>query len=61
MRGTETQLAALKDSGIRAVADMTEYKDTSGTVMPSVKIYTDGIDGVGAVGSYKITVTLTKG
>jgi YbbR domain-containing protein len=61
MRGTEAALAALNDDDIKAVADMTEYKDMTGTVMPYVKISAGGQSSVGAVGSYKITVTLSKG
>lgn len=61
MRGTEKALDAVTAENLKAVADMTDYKDTTGSVMPPVKISASGADNIGAVGSYKITVTLTKG
>lgn len=61
MRGTEAALSKLTADKIRAVADLTEYKDTTGTIMPNVKISADGVSGVGAIGDYKITVTISKG
>ena len=61
MRGTEAALNALTAGNIRAVADLSNYSDTTGTVMPTAKIAVDGVSGVGAIGSYKVTVTLSKG
>lgn len=61
MRGTEAALDALTAGNIRAVADLSNYSDTTGTVMPTAKIAVDGVSGVGAIGSYKVTVTLSKG
>lgn len=61
MRGTEEALNAITAENLKAVADMTDYSNTTGTVMPPVKISAVGSDKIGAVGSYKITVTLSKG
>ena len=61
MRGTEAALDTLTAGNIRAVADLSNYSDTTGTVMPTAKIAVDGVSGVGAIGSYKVTVTLSKG
>ena len=61
MRGTQAALDALTPDNIRAVADLSNYSDTTGTVMPTAKIAVDGVSGVGAIGSYKVTVTLSKG
>jgi hypothetical protein len=61
MRGPEEALDAITADNLQAVADMTDYSDTTGSVMPPVKISANNSAAVGAVGSYKITVTLSKG
>ncbi|MCR5088856.1 MAG: hypothetical protein K6C08_05000 [Oscillospiraceae bacterium] len=58
LRGTEEQLASLNAESIRAVADLSDYRDAIGTYMPTVKIYVDGYVDVGAIGTYSITVRL---
>lgn len=60
IRGTEEQLDALNAESIRAVADMTDYKDSSGSYSPQVKVYVDGFIDVGAIGKYTITVNITR-
>ena len=45
-------------ANIRVVADLTEYADASGTIEVPVKVYVDGIEHVGAVGDYTVSVTL---
>jgi len=61
MRGTEAALASIDADMIRAVADLSGYSDATGTVMPDVTIYVEGVSGVGAVGTYKITAEISKG
>ena len=60
IRGKEEQLAELKAESIRAVADLADYKDSTGTYMANARIYVDGFVDVGAIGTYPITVTITK-
>ena len=62
LRGTEEHLDQLSAESIRAVADLSDYKDSVGSFMPQVKIYVDGFVDVGAVGEgreYTINVVLS--
>ena len=49
LRGTPQQLDQLKAESIRAVADLTDYKESTGQFMPNVKIIVDGFTDVGAI------------
>ena len=62
LRGTSEQLDQVKDENIRAVADLTDFKDSTGAYMPAVKIYVDGFTDVGAIGDseYAISVEIRK-
>ena len=60
IRGTEEQLEQIKAENIRAVADLTDIKDSTGSYMPNAKIYVDGVTDVGAVGNYAISVEIRK-
>lgn len=60
LRGTEEQLETLRAESIRAVADLTDYKGSVGTFMPTVKIYVDGYTDVGPIGSYTIPVEIAE-
>ena len=60
IRGTEEQLAKLAAENIRAVADLTDYKESTGPYMVPSKIYVDGFIDVGAVGDYQISVNLQR-
>ena len=60
IRGTEEQLDQIKAESIRAVADLTDFKDSTGAYMPTVKIYVDGVTDVGAIGTYTISVEIRK-
>ena len=60
IRGTEEQLGQLASENIRAVADLSDYKDSSGQFVVPAKIYVDGFVDVGAVGDYQISVNLTR-
>ena len=61
MRGTPEQLAQLKAENIRAVADLTDYNESAGQFMPTVKIVVDGFTDVGAVGENTISIEIKKG
>ena len=63
VRGTEEELQELSADNIRAVADLSDYRDSTGPFMISVKIYVDGFVDVGAVKSgtdYSISVNLER-
>ncbi len=63
VRGTEEELQELSSDNIRAVADLSDYKDSTGPFMIPVKIYVDGFVDVGAVKSgtdYSISVNLER-
>lgn len=60
VRGTAEALEAIKAENIRAVADLTDYFETTGLQMVPVKISIDGVTDAGAVGSYTISVEIAK-
>ena len=60
LRGTPEQMAQLKSENIRAVADLTDFKDSTGAYMPAVRIYVDGFTDVGPIGSYTISLEIKK-
>ena len=60
IRGTAEQLDQIKAESIRAVADLTDFRDSTGSYMPTAKIYVDGVTDVGAIGQYMISVEIRK-
>lgn len=60
LRGTEEALAQIKSDNIRAVADLSDYKESTGTYMPDTKIYIDGFPDVGAIGDEPVTVEIRR-
>ena len=58
IRGTEEQLDQLSADSIRAVADLADYRESTGSYMPLTKIYIDGSSELGAIGHYPISVNL---
>lgn len=60
LRGTPQQLDQLKAESIRAVADLTDYKESTGQFMPNVKIIVDGFTDVGAIGQNTISIEIRK-
>ena len=60
LRGTPEALAQIKDENIRAVADLTDYKESTGTYMPQFKVYVDGFTDVGAIGENTISIEIRK-
>ena len=60
IRGTEEQLEQIRAENIRAVVDLTDFKDSTGSYMPNAKIYVDGVTDVGAIGKYPVSVEIRK-
>ena len=60
IRGTADKLENIKPENIRAVADLSDFKDASGSYMVPAKIYVDGFTDVGAVGDYTISINILK-
>ena len=60
LRGTKEQLDAIQSENIRAVADLKDFKESSGTYMVSVKVYVAGYDDVGAIGDVTMSVEIRK-
>ena len=60
LRGTKEQLDAIQSENIRAVADLKDFKESSGTYMVPVKVYVAGYDDVGAIGDVTMSVELRK-
>jgi len=60
LRGDAETLAQIKDENIRAVADLTDMNESTGTYMPKVKIYVDGFKDVGAIGENSITIEIER-
>ncbi len=60
IRGTSEQLDLLKGDNIRAVADLTDYKESTGQFMPNVKIVVDGFTDVGAIGQNTISIEIRR-
>ena len=60
LRGTAEALKQVKGESIRAVADLSDFKDSTGAYMPTVKIYVDGVTDVGAIGENTISVEIRK-
>ena len=60
LRGTPEALAQIKSENIRAVADLADYKESTGTYMPQVKVYVDGFTDVGAIGENTISIEIKK-
>lgn len=60
LRGTAEDLEKVKSENIRAVADLADYKGSTGSYMPEVKIYVDGFTNVGAIGTETISVEIRR-
>ncbi len=59
IRGTEELLDQLSADSIRAVADLEDYSESTGSFMPLTKIYIDGSTELGAIGDYPISINLS--
>lgn len=60
LRGPAEVLERITADNIRAVADLTDYDQSTGTYMAEAKVYIDGHNDVGALGDNKILIELVK-
>ena len=60
LRGNPDSLAQIRDENIRAVADLSDMGESTGTYMPKVRIYVDGFPDVGAIGHYTIAIEIER-
>lgn len=60
LRGTQEQLSSLSADDLVAVADLTDYELTTGSLIVPVRIQVDGSVDAGAVGDYNISVEIRK-
>lgn len=60
LRGTKEVLDQIKAENIRAVADLTDYNETAGAMLPAVKVYTDGSNGVDVMGDYTVSIIIRR-
>ena len=60
VRGSSSDIAQLKPENIWIVADLSDLGNAAGTFSVDAKVHIDGFPNMGAVGDYKITVTLAE-
>lgn len=60
LRGPEESIKQVKSANIRAVADLKDFDESTGSYMPVVKVYVDGFTDVGALGENTISVEIRK-
>ena len=60
IRGKEGIIDEVSASNIRIVADLSELGNTTGVFTVTAKVYVDGYTEVGAVGEYKVSVSVTE-
>ena len=60
LRGPAEQLDQVQPENLQAVADLVDYKGSTGAYMPEVKIYVDGFTDVGAIGENNISIEIRK-
>ncbi len=61
VRAPAETISQITADNIRVVADLTNYKATSGTVAVPAKVYVDGFSDAGAIGEYVVNVHFTGG
>lgn len=59
LRGAEETLAAVEDGALRAVADLSDVNDASGTYTVPAYIHVEGDPDVGTTQSYQLTVRIS--
>lgn len=60
IRGTAEDLRNIKAENIRAVVDLTDFKDSTGTYMPEAKIYIGDNNAAGAIGDNPVSIEIRK-
>ena len=53
-------LDEIQNENITAVADLSDYKDATGSYMPVVRVYVYGLTDVGAIGENTISIVIRK-
>ena len=59
LRGNPESLSQIRDENIRAVADLEDVNESTGTYMPKVRIYVDGFTDVGAITAGDVDYTIS--
>lgn len=60
VRAKSDVLQNITADNVRVMVDLADYADTIGTVSVPAKIYIDGFEKAGAVGSYSVSITITR-
>lgn len=60
LRGPAEALDEIQSDNITAVADLSDYKDATGSYMPVVRVYVYGLTDVGAIGENTISIVIRK-
>lgn len=61
VRGLEDEINELAESNIRAVADLSGINNATGRFQVPVEIYVDGFADVGAIGTYRVYISIYEG
>ena len=60
IRGESEELDKIKAENLRAVVDLTDFKDSTGTYMPEAKIYVGDSITAGAIGKAPVSIEIRK-
>ncbi len=60
LRGTRAELDKISARNIRIVADLSDLSAAAGTYTVKAKVYVDGVENTGAIGTYQIGYRLKK-
>ena len=60
LRGPEDDIAKVTAENIRIVADLADQGNAEGTFEVNATVYVDGYPNIGAIGTYKVNVRISK-
>ena len=60
LRGPKEEIAKVKPENIRIVTSLENLGNAEGIFGAEARVYVDGYPNVGAVGTYKVNVRITK-
>ena len=60
LRGSAADLASIRTESLSAVADLSEVSQT-GDMTVNVRIRVDGFPNTGAIGTYQIAISVSRG
>jgi hypothetical protein len=60
VRAKADLLKEIQSDNLRVVVDLADYANTIGTVSVPAKVYIDGFEKAGAVGTYSVSVTISR-